>query len=198
MFRIATSTCLSGPIIRRSIPSKSRRIFSTSNGSGTSPKAPPTATPPPSQAPKEGIKYAKTSAGTGAPDGGAGGGAAAFSTRGPVTWPALGLVAIVAGSAVAYYRIERERRLENAMGKIVSSESGWSPNPELLARRQYVRTKWGWFPKEDAFGGGSECIDVFLFFVEEQQIQLPTYIMFIHIPIAQQLESLQLVARGLL
>jgi hypothetical protein len=39
--------------------------------------------------------------------------------RGPVTWPALGLVAIVAGSAVAYYKIERERRLENAMGKIV-------------------------------------------------------------------------------
>lgn len=37
-----------------------------------------------------------------------------------MTWPALGLVAIVAGSAVAYYRIERERRLENAMGKIVS------------------------------------------------------------------------------
>lgn len=36
----------------------------------------------------------------------------------------------------------------------VSSESGWSPNPELLARRQYVKTKWGWFPKEDAFGGG--------------------------------------------
>ena len=38
--------------------------------------------------------------------------------------------------------------------KKVSSESGWSPNPELLARRKYVRTKWGWFPKEDAFGGG--------------------------------------------
>lgn len=36
-----------------------------------------------------------------------------------MTWPALGLVAIAAGSAVAYYRIERERRLENAMGKIV-------------------------------------------------------------------------------
>jgi len=71
-----------------------------------------------------------------------------------VTWPALGLVAVVAASAVAYYKIERERRLENAMGKIVSSESGWSPNPELLARRQYVKTKWGWFPKEDAFGGG--------------------------------------------
>jgi hypothetical protein len=37
-----------------------------------------------------------------------------------VTWPALGLVAIAAASAVAYYKIERERRLENAMGKIVS------------------------------------------------------------------------------
>lgn len=40
-----------------------------------------------------------------------------------MTWPALGLVAIAAGSAVAYYRIERERRLENAMGKIVSLSS---------------------------------------------------------------------------
>lgn len=47
----------------------------------------------------------------------------------------------------------------------VSSESGWSPNPELLARRQFVRTKWGWFPKEDAFGGGelSSIIFVCLF-----------------------------------
>ena len=124
MFRIATNPNLSGPI-RRSIQSKSRRIFST----GGKPEPPansakPQATPPPPAAPapsKEGIKYAKTSAGTGAPDGAAGGGGgAAFSTRGPVTWPALGLVAIAAGSAVAYYRIERERRLENAMGKIVS------------------------------------------------------------------------------
>jgi hypothetical protein len=32
----------------------------------------------------------------------------------------LGLVAIAAASAVSYYKIERERRLENAMGKIVS------------------------------------------------------------------------------
>lgn len=64
------------------------------------------------------IKYAKTTAGTGDPEGvGAG---PAFSTRGPVTWPALGLVAIAAASAVGYYKIERERRLENAMGKIVS------------------------------------------------------------------------------
>jgi len=42
-------------------------------------------------------------------------------TRGPVTWPALGLVAVAAASAVGYYRIERERRLEQAMGKIVST-----------------------------------------------------------------------------
>ncbi len=64
------------------------------------------------------IKYAKTTAGTGDPEGL--GGSPAFSTRGPVTWPALGLVAIAAASAVGYYKIERERRLENAMGKIVS------------------------------------------------------------------------------
>merc|ERR1719221_453475 len=62
------------------------------------------------------LKHTKTTAGSGA--GSAGGG---FSIRGPVTWPALGLVAIVAASAVAYYKIERERRLENAMGKIVST-----------------------------------------------------------------------------
>ena len=65
------------------------------------------------------IKYAKTTAGTGDPEG-LGSAGPAFSTRGPVTWPALGLVAIAAASAVAYYKIERERRLENAMGKIVS------------------------------------------------------------------------------
>mmetsp|Transcript_12829 Transcript_12829/g.29860 ORF Transcript_12829/g.29860 Transcript_12829/m.29860 type:complete len:176 (+) Transcript_12829:3-530(+) len=75
--------------------------------------------------------------------------------RGPVSWPTLGLVAVAAASAVGYYQIERERRLERAMGKIVTSESdGWSPNPEFLAKRQWKRTKWGWFPAEDAFGGG--------------------------------------------
>jgi len=42
-------------------------------------------------------------------------------TRGPVSWAGLGLVAIVAASAVSYYQVERERRLENAMGKIVST-----------------------------------------------------------------------------
>ena len=37
----------------------------------------------------------------------------------------------------------------------VSSESGWSPNPEFFAKRQFKRTKFGWFPVEDAFGGGT-------------------------------------------
>lgn len=59
-------------------------------------------------------------------------------TRGPVSWAGLGLAALLAASAVGYYKIERERRLENAMGKIVSSESGWSPNPELFAPRKYL------------------------------------------------------------
>jgi len=59
-------------------------------------------------------------------------------TRGPVSWAGLGLAAVLAATAVGYYKIERERRLENAMGKIVSSESGWSPNPELFAPRKYM------------------------------------------------------------
>jgi hypothetical protein len=41
--------------------------------------------------------------------------------RGPVSWASLGLVAVAAASAVSYYQIERERRLEQAMGKIVSN-----------------------------------------------------------------------------
>jgi len=83
----------------------------------------------------------------------------AFSRgRGPVSWPALGLVAVTAASLVAYYRIERERRLEEAMGKIVSSESdGWSPDPEFLGKRKWKMTKFGWFPVDDAYGGG-ECV----------------------------------------
>jgi len=41
--------------------------------------------------------------------------------RGPVSWPSLFLVAIAAASVVAYYNIERERRLESAMGRVVST-----------------------------------------------------------------------------
>lgn len=73
--------------------------------------------------------------------------------RGPVSWPSLFLVGVAAASAVAYYRIERERRLEAAMGKVVSSESdGWTPRPDYLAKRRFVATKYGWFPEQDGFG----------------------------------------------
>lgn len=58
--------------------------------------------------------------------------------RGPVSWPSLFLVGIAAASCVAYYNVERERRLENAMGRIVSSESdGWTPNPDVMAPRKF-------------------------------------------------------------
>jgi hypothetical protein len=70
--------------------------------------------------------------------------------RGPVSWPSLFLVAVAAATAVGYYRIERERRLEAAMGKVVSSESdGWTPQPDYLAKRKFVATKHGWFPVDD-------------------------------------------------
>ena len=98
-------------------------------------------------------KYAKTRAGTGSMDG-THSAEDSMIPRGPVSWVSLGLIAVVAATAVGYYQIERERRLENAMGKIVSSESGWSPNPEYFQRRKFKKTKYGWFPVEDAFGGG--------------------------------------------
>jgi hypothetical protein len=73
--------------------------------------------------------------------------------RGPVSWPSLFLVGIAAASCVAYYNIERERRLETAMGRVVSSESdGWSPNPDVMAPRKFTLTPWGWFPEDDGFG----------------------------------------------
>jgi hypothetical protein len=58
---------------------------------------------------------------------------------------------VAAATAVAYYRIERERRLEQAMGKIVSSESGgmWTPRPDYLAKRKFVLSRDGWFPVDD-------------------------------------------------
>lgn len=73
--------------------------------------------------------------------------------RTPVSWSSLFVTGVAAASAVAYYKIERERRLERAMGKVVSSESeGWTPRPGYLAPRKFVPTKWGWFPQEDGFG----------------------------------------------
>jgi len=72
--------------------------------------------------------------------------------RGPVSWVGLGLAGVAAASAVSYFSIMRERRLEEAMGKIVSSESGWSPDPDIWAKRQYKEFKGSWFPVDDPAG----------------------------------------------
>ena len=88
------------------------------------PQQPPPPPPSATATTTSSIKNAKTRAGTGnmeGLDGGRDGGVAmSMIPRGPVSWASLGLVAVAAASAVAYYQIERERRLENAMGKIVS------------------------------------------------------------------------------
>jgi hypothetical protein len=82
--------------------------------------------------------------------------------RGPVSWPSLLLVGIAAASCVAYYNIERERRLESAMGRVVSSESGgWSPNPDVMAPRKFKLTPWGWFPEDDGFGACKCFMDTY-------------------------------------
>ena len=43
--------------------------------------------------------------------------------KGPISWTMLGVVGVAAAAAVAYYRVERERRLEKALGQIVSFSS---------------------------------------------------------------------------
>ena len=43
--------------------------------------------------------------------------------RGPVSWTMFGIVGVAAAAAVSYYSIERERRMEEALGKIVSFDS---------------------------------------------------------------------------
>lgn len=40
--------------------------------------------------------------------------------RGPISWAMFGLVGVAAAAAVSYYSIERERRMEEALGKIVT------------------------------------------------------------------------------
>lgn len=77
--------------------------------------------------------------------------------RTPVSWTSLWVAGVTAAAAVAYYRIERERRLEQHLGKVVSSESGgWTPRPGLLAKRKFVQTRYGWYPEDDGFGA-REC-----------------------------------------
>ena len=107
-----------GPSISTSRTTALRRPLTTAK-----PQQPPPP-PPPSSTTANSIKNAKTRAGTGNMEGLDGtkaeGVAMSMIPRGPVSWASLGLVAVAAASAVAYYQIERERRLENAMGKIVS------------------------------------------------------------------------------
>lgn len=143
--------CFAGVVARQCansrrpvLPPSARKIFSRdwrpSSSASSSSNADAGATVPAS------IKYAKTTAGTGDPEGL--GGSPTFSTRGPVTWPALGLVAIAAASAVGYYKIERERRLENAMGKIVSWDYLFINTPPhnrrlgLILNRSSINNEW--------------------------------------------------------
>lgn len=125
-----------------------RRLLSVPPSSSS---AKPTSSPPLS-----GAAVAKTRAGTGkstqAPP------TSYIKDRGPVSWPSLFLVGVAAASIVAYYNIERERRLESAMGRVVSSESpeGWTPNPDVMAPRKFQLTPWGWFPEDDGFGACKE------------------------------------------
>jgi len=144
MIRFIPSTLSKCPTLSTRLAPRNNPVKSMKNMSNT------TSTPSPK------VKSAKTRAGTGNMDGGDGKGSMSMIPRGPVSWAGLGLVAVAAASGVSYYQIERERRLEQAMGKIVSSESGWSPNPEFFAKRQFKKTKAGWFPVEDAFGGAGK------------------------------------------
>lgn len=71
-------------------------------------------------------------------------------------------MSVAGASAVAYFQIQRERRLEAAMGQVVSSEldSAWTPNPDYMAKRKFVRTNAGWFPLDDGFGACEfECVE---------------------------------------
>lgn len=144
MIRLIPSTLLKNPSLKTSQVTR-QKIANCIKRKNTTQTTPPL-----------NVKNAKTRAGTGQMDGSDGAGSMSMISRGPVSWVGLGLVAVAAASGVSYYQIERERRLEQAMGKIVSSESGWSPNPEFFAKRQFKKTKSGWFPVEDAFGGAGK------------------------------------------
>lgn len=136
-FHIGASRIVSRALVRQGIGSSSAARSgagpSTSISRTTALRRPlttakpqqPPPPPPPSSAAVNSIKNAKTRAGTGNMEGLDGtkaeGVAMSMIPRGPVSWASLGLVAVAAASAVAYYQIERERRLENAMGKIVSA-----------------------------------------------------------------------------
>ena len=136
-------------------PPKGPKPNEVPSSASSSPSSSSSPTPPPSPHPTElkGAAAAQTH-GVGTGKGVPVGVGSYIKDRGPVSWPSFFLVGIAAASIVAYYNIERERRLETAMGRVVSSESpdGWSPNPDLMAPRKFKLTPWGWFPEDDGFG----------------------------------------------
>jgi len=122
------------------------RTLTTTTGRPPAPRVPPTTAIHP-------LASQVSTAGTGRQAAGI----FALNRKTPVTWTSLFFVAVVAGSAVTYYQLERERRLEAALGQVVSSESdGWTPNPLAYAKRQFVKTKYGWFPKDDGWEGAGK------------------------------------------
>ena len=128
-------------LTRISRPTTSLRSM-VSKAKPSAPKQPPNANVSKAAAAKTGAGSGKVASGT-----------PYIKDRGPVSWPSLFLVGVAASSVVAYYNIERERRLESAMGRVVSSESeGWSPNPGVMAPRKFKLTPWGYFPEDDGFG----------------------------------------------
>jgi len=129
-------------------------LTTTTTGRPPAPRVLPKSTTTPAQPHK--LASQVSEAGSGLPLGGAGGGGGFFNlhNKTPVSWTSLFVVSVVAATAVTYYKIERERRLESAMGKVVSSElDGWTPNAVAYAKRQFIKTKYGWFPKDDGWEG---------------------------------------------
>ena len=140
-FRAAGRATSKNLLLRRNLTASAGKPGSGAPSSST--KVPPKLS---------GAAAAKTG-GVGTGKAGAAEGTSFIKDRGPVSWPSLFLVGIAAASCVSYYNIERERRLESAMGRVVSSESdGWSPNPDVMAPRKFKLTPWGWFPEDDGFG----------------------------------------------
>lgn len=149
---------------------RSRALSSSSSGGGGRPPMPRVLPDAAFAARRPPPKVTPSAAGTGH---GAGTTTGFAERRTPVSWTSLFLAAVTAASAVAYYRVERERRLEEAMGRIVSSESntnstnnnnnggggGWTPKPDLLAPRRFVPTAGGlWMPADDGWGAREFCL----------------------------------------
>jgi len=91
-----------------------RPLSSSSSSSGGKPAAATTTASPASAA---AAAVPQSTAGTGLQNPGF----FYFQNKSPVSWTSLFIAGVASASAVAYYRIERERRLESAMGKVVST-----------------------------------------------------------------------------